>query len=154
VVRHHSVQYGLNRGFDFGFTAGGEHEGVGVTGVYATAFTREGIFNALRERRTFGTTGDKIIVDFRLGETPMGGRLDTTAPTVAGYLSVLGTDLITHVRIVCNGRTIREWQPDALDVTLNWEQAVATSGRSYIYAVIAQRNDEMAWSSPVFLYGS
>jgi hypothetical protein len=154
VVRKHSLQYGLNRGFDFGFTAGGEHEGVGVTGVYATAFTREGIFNALRERRTFGTTGDKIVVDFRLDETPMGGRLDTTAPTVAGYLSVRGTDLITHVRIVDNGRTVREWQPDTLDVTLNWEQAVATGGRSYIYAVISQRNDEMAWSSPIFVYGA
>jgi len=60
--------------FDFGFTAGGEHEGVGVTGVYATDLTREAIFEALRERRTYGTTGDRIIVDWRLDGHPMGSR--------------------------------------------------------------------------------
>jgi hypothetical protein len=154
VVRKHSVQYGLNRGFDFGFTAGGEHEGVGVTGVYAAAFTREGIFNALRERRTFGTTGDRIVVDFRLGQTPMGGRLHIAAPTVKGALTVLGTDRITSIRLVCNGRMVREWEPEALSVTLEWEEALPAGRRTYYYAVIAQRNGEMAWSSPIFVYGA
>jgi hypothetical protein len=158
IVRKHSLQYGLNRGYDFGFTAGGEHEGVGVTGVYATAFTREGIFEALRERRTFATTGDRIVVDFRLAQHPMGSSIRTSAPSLAGYLSVLGTDSVTSIRIVRNGQTCHEWEPGTLQVTHTWrEDRVAdpsiSGARDYYYAVITQRNAEMAWTSPIFVYG-
>jgi hypothetical protein len=158
VVRKHSLQYGLNRGFDFGFTAGGEHEGVGVTGVYATEFTRQGIFEALRQRRTYGTTGDRIIVDFRLEQHPMGSCIHTAAKTLTGTLKVLGTDTLTSVKIIKNGVTYCEWQPDALQVAYTWQaecasDTIPSSGRDYYYAVITQRNAEMAWTSPIFVYG-
>jgi hypothetical protein len=158
VVRKHSLQYGLNRGFDFGFTAGGEHEGVGVTGVYAVDFTRQGIFEALRERRTFGTTGDRIIVDFRLDQHPMGSRIHTTAPMMTGTLSVIGTDTITSIHIVKNGHICQAWQPGTLQFDHTWQDvhainSSAPGGRDYYYVVITQQNAEMAWSSPIFVYG-
>jgi hypothetical protein len=157
TVRKHSLQYGLNRGYDFGFTAGGEHEGVGVTGVYASAFTRQGIYEALRERRTFGTTGDRIIVDFRLDRRPMGSRLSTSASTLTGHLAVIGTAPITSIQVIRNGRTCHEWTPDRLQVTYTWQQdhaadPSASSGRAYYYVVVTQRNAEMAWTSPIFVY--
>lgn len=157
VVRKHAVQYGLNRGFDFGFTAGGEHEGVGVTGVYATALTRAALFAALRERRTFGTTGARIVVDFRLDGQPMGSRVTTPTPALTGYLDVRGTDRISAVRLVKNGQVCRTWAPDALTFTETWDEdrtagPVARGGRDYYYVVVTQRNDEMAWTSPIFVY--
>jgi hypothetical protein len=157
VVRKHAVQYGLNRGFDFGFTAGGEHEGVGVTGVYATELSRAGIFAALRERRTFGTTGDRIVVDFRLDGQPMGSRIATSAPALAGYLAVRGTDRISAVRVIKNGQVCRAWEPDVLTFTQRWDEdrtagSAARGERDYYYVVVTQRNDEMAWTSPVFVY--
>lgn len=156
VVRKHSLQYGLNRGFDFGFTAGGEHEGVGVTGVYATVLTREAIFEALRERRTFGTTGDRIVVDFRLDRHPMGSTIRTDAQTLTGYLAVVGTDMVSSIVVIKNGHTCHEWQPGTLQFTHTWQEDRAAdppaSVRDYYYVVVTQRNAEMAWTSPIFVY--
>jgi hypothetical protein len=157
TVRKHSLQYGLNRGYDFGFTSGGEHEGVGVTGVYAREFTRQGIFEALRDRRTYGTTGDRIVVDFRLDNQPIGSRLSTSARALTGTLSVVGTDAIASVRVVRNGQPCHEWTPDSLQFAHTWRQERAAAPRSpgdraYYYVVITQRNAEMAWTSPIFVY--
>ena len=155
TVRKHSLQYGLNRGFDFGFTAGGEHEGVGVTGVYAEDLTREAIFAALRERRTFGTTGDRIIVDFRMDGHPMGSTIRPEGRSLTGTLSVTGTDTIVAIDLVRTGTTVQTWEPGMLNATLTWEEDAGdrTAGsRDYYYVVIRQANDEMAWASPVFVY--
>lgn len=156
TVRKHSLQYGLNRGFDFGFTAGGEHEGVGVTGVYAEDFTRAAIFAALRERRTFGTTGARMIVDFRLDGKPMGSTIHTTADAVSGHISVVGTDTITAIDVIRDGKTVRSWEPDALNATFTWTEELGAmppaTARSYVYCVIKQVDEEMAWTSPVFVY--
>jgi hypothetical protein len=158
VVRKHSLQYGLNRGFDFGFTSGGEHEGVGVTGVYAEEFSRKGIFNALQERRTYGTTGDRIIVDFRLDQHPIGSCIHTSAQTMTGYLMVLGTDILTYIKIVKNGSIVHEWNPGTLQIKHFWQEKRLTDSfvpgkRDYYYIVVNQSNNEMAWTSPIFVYG-
>jgi hypothetical protein len=157
TVRKHSLRNGLNRGYDFGFTAGGEHEGVGVTGVYAAEFTRQGIFEALRERRTFGTTGARIVVDFRLEGRPMGCRLVSAAPALTGSLSVIGADVIASVQVIRNGEICHEWSPDSLTFSRTWQQARAAEpslpgGREYVYVVVTQRDGEMAWTSPIFVY--
>jgi hypothetical protein len=157
TVRKHSLRYGLNRGYDFGFTSGGEHEGVGVTGVYAAEFTRQGIFEALRERRTFGTTGARIVVDFRLEGQPMGSRLTTAAPALTASLSVIGADVLTSVQVIQNGRICQEWRPDSLQFSHTWRQGRAadpsTGGsREYVYVVVTQCDAEMAWTSPIFVY--
>jgi len=34
--------------------------------LYAGELTREGVFEALRARRTFAVTGDRIALDFRI----------------------------------------------------------------------------------------
>lgn len=155
TVRKHSLKYGLNRGYDFGFTAGGEHEGVGVTGVYAETFTREGIFDALRERRTFGTTGARMVVDFRMDGQPLGSVIRPAGRALAGSLKVIGTDTIVGVDVVRTGKTVRTWEPDALNVDLAWEEIAsdaAAGTRDYYYVVIRQADGEMAWASPVFVY--
>ena len=49
-------------------------EGFGVLAVYAPALTREAVFDAIHRRRTYGTTGSRIVLDFTLNGTPMGVR--------------------------------------------------------------------------------
>ena len=45
-----------------------------VAVVIAPALTREAVFDALAERRTYATTGARIVLDFSVGGVPMGGR--------------------------------------------------------------------------------
>lgn len=49
----------------------------GLAAVVASELTREAIFDGLHARRTYGTTGARILLDFRVNDTPMGG--ETTA---------------------------------------------------------------------------
>ncbi|HBQ64903.1 MAG TPA: hypothetical protein DD727_08325, partial [Clostridiales bacterium] len=155
TVKNHSVRYGLNRGYKFGFTSGGEHEGVGVTAVYARELTREAIFEALQKRHTYGTTGDHIVVDFRINGHLMGSDIKIANGDPAVYINVAGTDMIKNIQLIRDGKCIKEWAPKGKDVCLEWVDDTLNKTQNvhhhYYYIVLTQANGEMAWASPVFV---
>jgi hypothetical protein len=126
----HHLQDGLARGHRFGFTGGSEaHDGrpgrplvhgshviaetdllaqPGITGVWAESLTRDGIFDALRARRCYATTGARIIVRFSFRDTPMGGEVDAADLPRAPEFSaeVIGTDAIESCELVKNNEPI------------------------------------------------
>ena len=69
----------LEKGYQVGFTAGSDdHKGRpgaappgsgsfgvygGLTCIYASELTREGLWEALKARRCYGTTGQRILLD-------------------------------------------------------------------------------------------
>ena len=55
----------------------------GLAAVRAPALTREAIFDALHARRTYGTTGARILLDFRVNDAPMGSEIALDAPLPA-----------------------------------------------------------------------
>jgi len=74
-----TAQHGLALGRQFGFAAGTDNHdghpggyGLGLTGVWAEQNTREAVFEGLRARRTVAVTGDRVSIDFRADEAPMG----------------------------------------------------------------------------------
>ena len=155
TVKNNSVRYGLNRGYKFGFTSGGEHEGVGVTAVYAKELTRESIFEALQKRHTYGTTGDHIIVDFRINGYLMGSEIKIKNENPEVYINVAGTDMIKNIQLIRDSKCIQEWTPTGKDVCLEWVDDTFNKTQDvphhYYYIVLTQANGEMAWASPVFV---
>lgn len=155
VTNNNSVQDGLNRGYKFGFTSGGEHEGVGVTAIFAESLTRDAIFEALQKRHVYGTTGDHIFIDFRLNGHLMGSEVRTKNSNPKIEVKVAGTSNIESVKVVRNGNIIKEWNPNKKEVTLEWVDdslsQVDQHSNYYYYVVVNQDNNEMAWASPVFL---
>lgn len=153
-TQNHSVRYGLNRGYHFGFTSGGEHEGVGVTAIYASGATREEIFDALKARRTYGTTGDRIVLEYRVNGKLMGSEIESAENPVL-EVTVFGTAKIRDIRIVRDGKTLKTIPCGAKDHRLQFVDTefaqFASGSEHYYYVVIAQENDEMAWASPVFV---
>ncbi len=117
----------------------------GLAAVRAPALTREAIFDALHARRTYGTTGQRILLDFRVNDAPMGSEIALAAPLpepCAGTspecgeraaataalaprfdVTAHGTDVIEQVEILRYSepdggfRVIHDLQPDALDFT-------------------------------------
>ena len=92
----------------------------GIAAVRAPALTRDAIFNALHQRRTYGTTGARILLEFRVNGEPMGGETVTDgAPRLD--VAAHGTDTIDSVEILRYSepdggfRVIFDLQPDALD---------------------------------------
>jgi hypothetical protein len=141
-------------------------EGYGMLAVLAPALTREAIFDAIARRRTYATTGSRILLDFAVAGTPMGGecrlapgepariaaRVDGTAPlagvdVVRGDLDAGAWQVVFHQSF--NGRDA----PRAFEV--DWTDP-APPRRCLYYVRVRQRDfihgrEPMAWSSPVWL---
>ena len=77
----------------------------GLGAVFAPERSRDAIFDAMKERRTYATTGDRIILDVSVNGVPMGqeaGYADTRA--VEGR--VVGTAPIESVALLKNDEVI------------------------------------------------
>ncbi|MCP4591131.1 MAG: CehA/McbA family metallohydrolase [bacterium] len=158
------VQSALARGYRLGLIGGGDtHDGhpglgtpgmrAGVAGIYAKALTREAIFEALRARRVFATTGCRPVLRFHLGDVAMGGVVKLTSPDAdrTFSLAVLGDAPIATVAIIKNNEEIASLAADGPTVTWSWTDPEPARDGDYYYARIRQRDNEWVWSSPIFV---
>lgn len=104
----------LQKGYKIGFTAGSDdhkgrpgasHPGSGAFGIYggyaclyAKELTREGIWEALKARRCYGTNGRRILVDFHANGNPMGAEIEVDGSLEMGVV-VCGTAPIEKVDV-------------------------------------------------------
>lgn len=182
-VAEGSVVDALKKNMRFGFVAGGlDDRGVyadffdseqvqyspGLTGVIAPEHSRNAIFEALYRRSCYATTGERMVVNFFIAGTPMGGEASTADKPglivnrhIAGY--VAGTGDLESVEIVRNGEVIKVINPensyhvsftfddmqDLLKVLLSYEDKGPSFAFYYIRAT--QKDGHMAWSSPIWI---
>jgi hypothetical protein len=113
-----TIQVQLARGLRFGFVASSDDHagypgayGEGVVGVWATELTRAGLFEAIRARRTYAATGDRILLDVKLNGRPMGAELPATADRQID-VRVEGQDSIAMLELVRNGKVIARHFPE------------------------------------------
>ena len=108
-------------------------------------------------RRTYGTTGVRITLDFDIDQVSMGGTLSATGP-VSIRLRALGTDVIDSVQVLRHRKghpgfqIIRDESPAQEQVVLSFTDGGFTGDAVY-YARVRQRHRvresiAMAWSSP------
>ncbi len=120
-----SVDAGLHRGHRFGFVGGSDHHagypghhGGGRTAVLAAELTREAIFDALRERRCYAVTGDKIILAFRIEDAPMGSALHRPRARHV-RVEARGEDTIEALELVRNGAVVASARSDTNTADVN-----------------------------------
>ena len=101
---------GLELGKRFGFIAGTDHHAGypghyrhGRTGLYAEELTRKSLWDALKARRCYAVTGDRIALRFH--DAWMGDEA-TDAGTRQIRFSVTGSDSIAKVEVIKNGRPV------------------------------------------------
>ncbi|HVV00182.1 MAG TPA: DUF3604 domain-containing protein, partial [Verrucomicrobiae bacterium] len=129
----------------------------GLAAVWAVELSREAIFDAIRQRRCYGTTGARIILKFSVNGHPMGSEImarDVRKPREI-RIDARGTDGIVSVEILREGQVIFAFKPSSAeirsDVSMEWrDKTPFVSGACY-YARLRQANGEMAWSSPVWI---
>ncbi len=125
----HTLQHYLRDGHRLGVIAstddhlgypGGYREGLAV--VKATELTRDAIFDALRTRRTYAVTGDRIELDFSVNGAIMGSELPY-AQSRQIQCSVRGWDVVDRVEVVKNGRVIhRDFPVDREPGAGRWQE--------------------------------
>ena len=92
-------------------TAGGLSQRGGLGALIANASTRDALFDAMRSRATYATTGDRIILDAAVNGAAMGARVPfAEARRITGR--AIGTAPIASVDVLRNGERI--WRRDYL----------------------------------------
>ena len=115
---------------------------------------REGVVEALKNRRCFGTTGDKIFVDLTVNgawgcdDAPIGRRAQEIS------FEVEAVQPIKKIEILRNSKVIKVIEPkgnpfdykgDFSDESSDFQEV------TYYYLRVTQDNNHIAWSSPVWL---
>lgn len=100
-----AYEVGLNRGYKVGIIAAGDNHGVpgvfehGSMCVLAEDNTKEAIWDAMVNRRTYGVSQSRIEVDFAVNDTCMGGEVEV-ADDAQLSIHVKGTSAVDRIEIL------------------------------------------------------
>jgi hypothetical protein len=117
----------LDAGKRFGFVASSDDHagfpgayGEGLMAALATDLTRDSILEAVRARRTYALTGDRIEVDFSVDGAPMGASIEAGAQVEVAF-DVRGRDELDVVEIIQDGHVVH--RAHARDEAVDFSQA-------------------------------
>lgn len=120
----------------------------GLTAVFTPALTREAIFQALRQRRCYATTGARILLNFRVGDLSMGEE-GTVQPPPKIYVRIAATAPLESITIVRNNQDVHTVPGEGLDQEVVWEDSEVSPGCWY-YVRVVQSDGQIAWASPIW----
>lgn len=158
---HQLVDAMLAKGHRFGFTASSDSHGLlyhhgearkrdpyrtGLTAILAKELTREAIFDALKSRSCYATSGAKIRLDFTGDGHPMGSEFESKGVPVRFLGRAVGERALRAVQLIGpQAKVLAEGEVSgdegSLDVSI-WAP--------YAYLRVIQEDGEMAWASPIF----
>jgi len=126
-----TLQYLLAEGHRVGVVAStDDHLGYpgayreGLAAVKATELSRAAIFEALRKRRTYAVTGDRILLEFTLNGRMMGEEMPYSRKRDI-RVEVTGWDQVDRVEVLKNNRVIhRDFPMDREPGAASWEKPV------------------------------
>lgn len=147
-----TYQNALELGRRLGVFASSDHisQHTSYGGVYCEEFTREGIIEALDQRRTIAAT-DKIYLNFTCNDEPLGSILETEENPKL-WFQVDGTAPIKRITIIRNEedwKTFGPFDESGFETTVIDEAMLAGENRYYVR--VEQVDGNMAWSSPVWV---
>jgi len=125
--------------------------GSGLTAALCESLTRDNIYEAIKNRRCYATTGAPIILDITCGNYIMGSVINNQMSPPAFDIACKGTNSLKEIRIVKNGKVI--YVHSCCGV---WDTAFSYTDRNYdgadanYYIRAVQSDMESAWSSPFF----
>jgi hypothetical protein len=107
-----TTEEALDRGYRLGIICSNDSHGGypavyewGLMACFARELTRESLWEAFRNRRVFGVTGDRIELDFTVESAPMGSVIRKKGP-VRVATQVRCTDALDRIELLRNNRVI------------------------------------------------
>ncbi|MEW6356055.1 MAG: carbohydrate binding domain-containing protein [Planctomycetota bacterium] len=149
----YSLQDQWAKGTIIGVIASPDHGGGnGKAAVFAPELTRAAILDACRRRRTYGTTAAKILMDVRANGSLMGEVITVPADqTVSISVKVLAAGKIKQVEVAKDNKFVHTITPDGNTAEFVFEDTQPRQKRSHYYVRVLQDDEEIAWSSPVWV---
>ena len=162
----HFARDGWAEGLIMGTVAGSDDHhsqpgkvGGGLTAVLVDELTREAVFEAIKNRHTYATTGDRIVLGFTINGNQMGSVLPMTEELQIN-ISAVGTDKIILLQLIKYDFVTDQWEiaiseePGTAEVSLL--ETLENFGPSLYYVRLEQKglsNGRVvrAWSSPIWV---
>jgi len=150
-----SVRGGLESGRVFAVVASSDtHYGFagdgGLAALLVESVTAQGIVDALRARRTWGTTGARIALSFRVDGAQMGSTLSPGSAPPRIEARVQGTDELLEVAVFRGANIVHRATLNGTNAELAWQDSEPASPGTYYQLRVRQRDGELAWSTPVW----
>ena len=125
----------------------------GIQGIWAKELTRKSLWDAMLQRHTYATTGERILLRFRLDGAPMGETVYVSGTSAQIKIEAIGTaKKIDRVEIVRNSHIWKSF--DGHGKCINIEESVARApdtSLDYLYIRLLQSDGHIAWSSPIWI---
>jgi len=185
----HTVQDALAMGYRLGFVASTDDHAIAetetskacITGVMAEDLTRDGIFNALKDRRCIAAKGGhtRMLIDFKVNGQTVGGSSVVKVPGADSprtiECSVAGTAPLTSVALIKNNETLYSIDIQGNEQDLSTYQANfsftdvqpvtgttwsaseynsfkgGTNGEDYYYIRVLQSDGCAGWIGPIWV---
>ncbi|MCM8821792.1 MAG: hypothetical protein NC831_03130 [Candidatus Omnitrophica bacterium] len=166
----------LNEGAVIGFTGGGDcHSGnvffspedrngqgktahftsyaikykCGIMAAFMKKLDRENLIYALRNRKTYATTSDRTLVDFSVSKYKMGEK--GSSGNIEVMADIHSCDIIKKIEVIRNKRAVFCENLERMDTVFRWQDKRIEKGRYWYYLKITQKNNEVAYTSPVWI---
>jgi len=169
-----SVRDALKLGYRFGIIAGSdqhgysgnmvangvEYERTGLAFVRASRSygnKRARIWDAIRHRRTYATTGARIVLDWKTASgTEMGGEESSASPSFALEAHAAGIgrsdrQWFTRVQFVREDVVLESRTLLTSDLATTYADAAPLTGTHAYYARLTQDDWHVAWTSPIWV---
>ncbi len=164
-VKGSFVRDALERGYRLGIIGGGDtHDGhpgqqsmdavaAGIMGVYSEELTREAVWDALKRRHVYATTGPKIILNFQVARSPMGSETEWSLSDggVPVTFRAVGCEPLQSIEVIRNGETVLQHEGEGFFTQFAAEDPEPPPGTSWYYLRVVQLDGNLAWSSPVWV---
>ncbi len=143
------------KGYKLGVQASSDHLSTHISYActIATDFTREGLMDGMRKRHSYGAT-DNIVLDYRMiadGKEYIQGDIITARSPARLKIKIIGTRPVRQIDIIRNNKYIHTSHPQEKEVDFEFLDPEAQTGESYYYVRAIQVDDQMAWSSPIWI---
>jgi hypothetical protein len=140
-----------DKGYRLGFQSSSDHISTHISYciVLAERPEREAILAAMKKRHCYAATDD-IILDVRSGKHLMGDEFETDGPPTL-QITAIGVKPLTRIDILKDSEVVETIKPGKQDYQGAWTDPKPTKGVHYYYVRVEQADEELAWSSPMWI---
>jgi hypothetical protein len=144
------------KGYKLGVQSSSDHLSTHISYActIASEFTRQGLIDAMKLRHSYGAT-DNLVLDYRAeagGKQYLQGEaFRSKAPPVL-VVNIKGTKPIRQIDIIRDNRFVHTSNPMKQEVNFRFKDTQPIGAKEcYYYVRVIQVDDQMAWSSPVWV---
>ena len=121
----------------------------GLSGIWAKSLERDEVWDAIWNYSVYGTSKDRIYVEFFINNEPMGSSLESgDLVNIEAYIIGKTDDLV--VEIVLDNQPVRRFETDNGMINFSIEDSILM-GEHFYYLRVTQSNGERAWSTPIWV---